>query len=141
MHLLAISLLAILAGTLLLIKTRKEVLGKFFACVSWFFIVVGFILFIGFLVGGICRLTHHPVPGRPGFRHEMMMNGPRHVMPAGICCPGEKGKVNCDKRLDCMQHGSMMKGCPMHLEGDSTKMPCPMHLEGDTTKMPGPKAK
>ena len=45
MHLLAISLLTILAGTLLLAKFRKEMSGKFFAFISWFFIVAGFILF------------------------------------------------------------------------------------------------
>jgi hypothetical protein len=126
MHFLFISLLAILAGTLLLIKTRKEALGKFFNFISWFFIVVGFILFIGFLAGGICRLTHHQMPGQPRFRHEMMMRENRQEMPAGTCCPGgkEKAKECCEKKLNCMQKDSLMKNCPMHSAGDSIKMPC-----------------
>lgn len=124
MFLLLISLLAILAGTLLLIKTRKEVLGKFFAFISWFFIVVGFILFIGFLGGGICRLSHHNMPGHPGFRHEMMMNGPRHAMPAGVCCPGGMHKGTCDTKSNCMKRGSIMKGCPCTLK--ATLLKCPV---------------
>ena len=73
MHLLVISLLTILAGTLLLAKFRKEVAGKFFAFISWFFIVVGFILFIGFIGGGICRIANDECPWQSGCQHEMMI--------------------------------------------------------------------
>jgi hypothetical protein len=141
MHFLAISLLAILAGTLLLLKTRKDALGKFFAFISWFFIVVGFLLFIGFLGGSICKMTNHGKMGHPGCRQEMMMNGCNHGMQNGMCCPGDQCKGNCATKSKCMKQGSMMKCCPMHLEGDSAKMPCPMHMEGDTAKVASPETK
>jgi hypothetical protein len=123
MHLLAISLLTILAGTLLLAKFRKDMAGKFFAFISWFFIVVGFILFIGFIGGGICRMTHHGFPCRPNCQHEMMMKDWNHGMHGGFCCPPSMDKGMCCKKPGCMSHDSMMKVCPKHMEGDSTKMP------------------
>jgi hypothetical protein len=122
MHLLFISLLAILTGTLLLAKTRKEELGKFFACVSWFFIVVGFILFIGFIAGGICRMSHGCKTAHPGCRQEMMMKGCRPGMHEGLCCPPGLGKGACDKKENCMKGDSLMKGCPKQQAGDSCNM-------------------
>ena len=114
MRFLVISLLAILAGILLLEKFRKEQLGKFFAFVSWFFIVVGFLLFIGFIAGGIVRMAHGPKMGPPEMRHEMMMRGGwHHGMCGGPCCmePGMK----------CMKQDSMMKPCCKHMAGDTVK--------------------
>ena len=107
MHFLLISLLAILAGTLLLIKTKKEALGKFFACISWFFIVVGFVLFLCFIGGSIYRLSHGGRPGGPGFRHEMMMKARPHMMMKAKCCPGGMVGTGCCE-------GGMVKGkcCP-----------------------------
>jgi hypothetical protein len=136
MFLLLISLLSILAGTLLLLKTKKEELGKFFAFISWFFIVVGFMLFIGFIAGGINVLAHGGRPGHPGFRREMMMRHPavrphmmmrpvHHGMDVKECCPGAMGKACCMKKGECMKNDSAMKCCPMHMQGDSTKMVCP----------------
>jgi hypothetical protein len=125
MHLLAISLLALLAGTLLLAKTRKEELGKFFAFISWFFIVVGFLLFIGFLGGGICRLVHHGFIGKPNCQQEMMMKGCDHGMQGGICCPEGMDKGMCSPKPGCMSHDSMMKCCSKKMAGDSTKIPAP----------------
>ena len=132
MHLLAISLLAILAGTLLLAKIRKEELGKFFAFVSWFFIVVGFALFIGFIAGGICKMTHGGMPGHPCCRQEMMMNNCHPGMGDGACCsqgmckdaccsPG-MGKDACQMKGNCMKHDSTMKCCAGHIAGDSSRM-------------------
>lgn len=136
MHLLAISLLSILAGTLLLAKFRKDMPGKFFEFVSWFFIVIGFILFIGFIAGGICRMTHHGFACHPNCQHEMMMKDCNHGMVGGLCCPQGMNKEMCckmqgmdkgmcGKMQGCMPHDSMMKCCPKHMEGDSTKMPVP----------------
>ena len=122
MHLLLISLLTILAGTLLLAKTRKEALGKFFVNISWFFIVVGFILFIGFIAGGICRLAHHGQAGHPGFRREMMMNQPRHGMPDCMGCPPGMCKGSGGMNDNCMKKDSIMKSCPMRSAADSSKM-------------------
>ncbi len=125
MHLLAISLLTILAGTLLLAKFRKDMPGKFFAFISWFFIVVGFILFIGFIGGGICKLTHHGFPCQTKCQHEMMMKKCDPGMKGKFCCPEGMHKGMCLPKPECMRHDSMMKVCPKHMEGDSTKMPVP----------------
>ncbi|MEI7492719.1 MAG: hypothetical protein WCK92_15060 [Bacteroidota bacterium] len=141
MHLLAIALLSIFAGTLLLAKFRKDTPGKFFAFISWFFIVVGFILFIGFIAGGICRLTHHGCRGHHNCRHEMMMKecgpgmmkecGPGMMkecgfgMHDGLCCPKGMGKGMCSEKPGCSSHDSMMKCCPKHMGGDSAKMQVP----------------
>jgi len=124
MHLLAISLLSILAGTLLLAKFKKDMPGKFFAFISWFFIVVGFILFIGFIAGGICRMTHHGFACHHNCQHEMMMKECNHGMQGDFCCPPGPGGMCC-KKPGGMPHDSMMKCCPKHMGGDSTKMPVP----------------
>ena len=123
MHLLAISLLTILAGTLLLAKFKKEQTAKFFTWISWFFVVAGFLLFIGFIAGGICRMTHHGCPGHPGCQHEMMMKECGHGMQGGPCCPPGMEKGMCTKMPGCMPHDSTMKCCAKHMEGDSAKVP------------------
>jgi hypothetical protein len=126
MHLLAISLLSILAGTLLLAKFRKDMAGKFFVFISWFFIVVGFILFIGFIAGGICRMSHHHGFGRHHEgQHEMMMKDFNHGMPGGPCCPQGMDKQMCQKNPGCNPQECKMKCCPGHMEGDSAKIPVP----------------
>lgn len=124
MHLLAISLLTILAGTLLLIKSNKDALGKFFAFISWFFIVVGFLLFAGFIAGGICKLSHHCKAGQPGCSREMMMKDCHMGMQNGMCCPPGMNEGCSEKMENCMKHDSAMKCCPGHREGDTTKMQC-----------------
>ncbi len=114
MHLLAISLLAILAGTLLLSKFRKENAGKFFGFISWFFIVVGFILFIGFIIAGIYRVSYYGLPCKEEYRHEMMMKN----------CSPDRMKMDMGR---CMHH-PMMPGYRM--KGDSTMKGCCM--KGDS---------
>jgi hypothetical protein len=123
MHLLVISLLSILAGTLLLAKFRKDLAGKFFVFISWFFIVTGFVLFIGFIGGGICRMTHHGFPGQPNCRHEMMMKECDHGMQPGLGCPKDMEHGMCGKMRCCMPHDSLMKCCTKHMVLDSAKMP------------------
>ena len=121
MRLLVISLLTILAGTLLLAKFRKDMIGKVFVYISWFFIVVGFVLFIGFLGGGIVRVAHHGFHG-PYNRCEMMMRGPGPGMHGRWCSPQcmDKGmRGPC-----CMSHDSAMRCCTKHM-GDSAKMMAP----------------
>ncbi len=122
MHLLFIALLTILAGTLLLAKTKKEELGKFFLLISRFFIIVGFTLFVLFIVGGIWMMAHHGRAGHPGFRHEMMM---RHMRPG----PGMHEVMACPPGM-CkgafggmeMKKDSLMKCCPKNTMSDSCKM-------------------
>ncbi len=126
MHLLFISLVTIFAGTLLLAKFKKDQPGKFFAFISWFFIIVGFMLFIGFIAGGICRMSHHGCMGRPGCQHEMMMKQGGPGMPDGCCGPGGMEKGMCPKGHGCMPGDSTMKCCPRHMmKCDSMKMAVP----------------
>ena len=158
MHLLAIALLSIFAGTLLLAKFRKDTPGKFFAFISWFFIVVGFILFIGFIAGGICRLTHHGCRGHHNCRHEMMMKecGPGMMKECGPgmmkeCGPGMMKECGPGMMKECgpgMHDGlccpkgmgkgmcSEKPGCSSH---DSMMKCCPKHMGGDSAKMQVPK--
>ena len=105
MHLLAISLLTILAGTLLLAKFKKDIQGKLFTCISWFFIAVGFILFIGFIAAGICRMKHHHFMHHHTYRFEMMEKG--HG-----CCPGDM----MEKGQECKMQGGCCC-CPQHMQG------------------------
>jgi hypothetical protein len=72
MHLLVISLLTILTGTLLLAKFKKDLSVKFFTWVSWFFFVVGVILFLGFIGDCIDKVAHHDFPGKSDIQPEMM---------------------------------------------------------------------
>ena len=133
MHLLAISLLTILAGTLLLAKLKKEALGKFFTFISWFFIVVGFLLFIGFIGGGICKMTHGCKTGQSCCPQEMMMkechSGMGMGMHDGMGCPPGMCKGTCEKKESCMKNDSTMKCCAGHAKGDTTKMSCPEHKQ------------
>jgi hypothetical protein len=122
MHFLAVSLLSILAGTLLLAKFKKEPLGKFFAFISWFFIVVGFILFIGFMTGGICKMTRHCCNGKPECKREIMIQKFGPGMMHGACCPEGMGRGMCAKMPGCMQHDSTMKCCPKHMKCDTVNV-------------------
>ncbi len=128
MHLLPISLLAILAGVLLLARTRKEALGKFFLFVSWFFVVVGFILFIGV----ICKVTNGYKSGHPCCQQEMTQGCPHGMhqgmgcpppMHQGICCPGEMKKDCSEKMGYSTKSDSTMKSCSKTTGEDKSKMP------------------
>jgi len=121
MHFLAISLLTILAGTLLLAKFKKENPGKFFHFIAWFFIVVGFLLFIAAAGAGICRIKHHGCCGKPGFRHEMMMKGCGPGMQGDHCRPMMMERRMCAPGPGCMHADSTMKCCPKHMAKDSVK--------------------
>jgi hypothetical protein len=134
MHLLPISLLTILAGALLLAKFKKETAGKCLTSIAWFFVAVGFILFIGFIAGGICKIKHHGLGRHHDCRQEMMMKECNPVMHAGqccpegmekegICCPKGPGRGICPPQPGCMPHDSVMKCCPGHMEKDSVKTP------------------
>ncbi len=106
MHSLLISLLAILAGTLLLAKTRKEELGKLFAYISWFFLVVGFVLFIGV----ICKTVNRCHSEGQCCRQEMS----RECGPAMHGCPASVCKGDSEKKGECMKNDSTMKSCTKH---------------------------
>jgi len=134
MHFIAISLLAILAGTLLLAKTKKEELGKFFTYISWFFIVVGFLLFVAFVAGGICKMKHHCMGGEQGCQKEMMMKDCPPGMHGGACCPEDMRQGCSGEQGKCMKHDSSNKACCEHPGGDAKVMPVPKTEE--TSKTP-----
>ncbi len=121
MHLLALSLLTILAGTLLLAKFRKEMPGKFFAFISWFFIVVGFVIFIGFIGGGICKMTNSDCCSESCCKTEVMMKDCQHGMKSHACCPQGTKKEMCAQKPGC-KSDSLRKVCPKKAACDSTKM-------------------
>lgn len=123
MHLLAISLLTILAGILLLAKFKKEDLGKFFSYAAWFFIVVGFLLFAGFIAGGVCKATHHGNWWQPNCNYEMMMKNCNHDMMGDKDCPKGMDKMECHKDMDSRHHCNMRENCPKHIVGDSLQAP------------------
>lgn len=54
----SVSLLVIVAGMLLLAKTRKEQLGKLFSAVSYTIVIAGLIILISAFCGGICRMLY-----------------------------------------------------------------------------------
>ena len=152
MHLLAISLLSIFAGTMLLAKTKKEELGKFFTYISWFFVVVGFLVFIGFIAGGICKMSHCCKSGQTECSHGMMMKDCKASGHSGMtCAPGMCKGACCDMAKCCPEDGAMKcspgmckgacgdkaKCCPEA----GTKECCPEQKESDSTKMPVPQNK
>lgn len=138
MHFLPISLLTLLAGALLLAKSRKDQPGKIFAFISWFFIVVGFLIFLCFIAGGICRMTNCTKTFPPDVRQEMMMKGCQHGMDMH-CCPTtgmsqsccqtgmSKGCCGgqCKCQCMCMKHDSMMKCGMKTTPGDTIRKTCP----------------
>jgi hypothetical protein len=126
MHILAVSLLAILAGTLLLAKFRKEAAGRFFICVSWFFIVVGCLLFLGAIGFGVCRMSHCCKSGDRECRQEMIMKGcpgemKEGMMHKGFCAPGHECRRPCMPARGCMKGDTTMKCCAKNTSSDSTK--------------------
>ena len=131
MHLLPISLLAILAGTLLLAKTKKEELGKFFTIVSWFFVVVGFILFIGVICVETNKGCHsccqqEMIKSCPHGVHQGMCcpvhgMGCSPAMHEGKCCSAEKQKGCGEKKDNCAKSDSTMTPCTKHT--DDSKAP------------------
>jgi len=149
MPFLAISLLTILAGTLLLAKFKKDTPGKFFTFISWFFIVAGFLLFIGFLAGGICKIKHHGFGRDRNCQHERMMQDCNHGgMQGGFCCPKGMHQGVCSGKPACMPNDSAMKCCPkgmgqgmfsgkpMGMSHDSTMKCCPKGTASECAKMP-----
>jgi hypothetical protein len=125
MPILVISLLTILAGTLLLAKFKKESAGKIFSYISWFFIIVGFLLFIGFIHGGIVRIIHHECPVGGNFHKEMM------IKKCGPGMPGMKEEC-CPEGMGMRMHGGMCTGFRGCMKHDSLKVCCEKIIKGDS---------
>ena len=124
-------LLVLIAGTLLLAKTRKDNLGGIFCFVSWFVIVSSFALIVFAISAHICkRMMCHKMCNERGF-----MPGPGGMMMGrghDGCCAGWDGKemgMCCkDKeKMGCEGKDMNKMGCG----GEMGKMKC----GGDMSKM------
>jgi hypothetical protein len=132
----AITLFALMAGMLLLAKTKKEGLGKFFSWISYIVIVISFLLLLCQLTHGIMRMTCCR-----SMQGNCMMDK-ESACPVGRCGPHGgnmmmhhgwmRGDAQCMEEMrECKIHGDsasckmgMMHGCPMSgskAEADSSK--------------------
>ena len=145
MHLLALALLSILAGTLLLAKVKKEALGKLFTYFSWFFLVVGFVLFLGCIAGGICKMAHHcGGPGQSCPAHGMMMKDGCHDKAGEKCCPPGKFMTCPDgKGMGCPEGKGMEPCCKKgaKIEIDTVTKTIIKRVEGVPLEKPVTKTK
>jgi len=71
----ALSLLAIVAGMMLLAHTRKDSLGNMFKYVSWFVIVCGFLSILGICAQGAMKCCPMMREHRMMMREGRMMDG------------------------------------------------------------------
>ena len=96
----SLALLVIVAGMKLLAQTQKETLSNLYKYVSWFTVIMGFLILI--CIG--CRMVIH------GFHHgDRMMEGRGHMMEEGyFTSPPMMGS----QRGDCM----MMQDCHRKME-------------------------
>lgn len=110
---LSLTLIAIVAGMLLLAQTQKENLGNIYKAIAYFVIITAFLGFLAGVCCGLCQLAHCGKEGGcpPMEKHQMMMNR---------CMGG--GESGC--RM--MGHGGM--GCGMG-------MGCEMGMEKKCKKM------
>jgi hypothetical protein len=106
---LSLTLVAIVAGMLLLAQTQKENLGNIYKAVSYFVIITSFLAFLAGVGCGICQLAHCGKGGCGSMEKCRSMN--ESCMPGNSCCMGE-GK-GCGKTMKYgMGHGKGM-GCGM----------------------------
>lgn len=133
MLILVIGLTIIMAGTLLLIKVRKEGLGKFFSFVSWFNIILGFLMMICFFASGIYKMKNHCKEGKQGCDQRIMMKHCGKSMCKCYCFSNH----GCDMDdQDDMDENNPMFGDTLMKKGDCMKKPgC------DTNKSCCPKMK
>jgi len=130
----ALTLLAIVAGMMLLAQTKRENLGNMYKYVSWFIIVCGFLSILA--IGAKCAMKccpmmrEHRMMMREGRMMDCrmghmggcgMMSGHRGMMGGcGMmnngCCEGmnegccNQGMMDCHEGMDQCQDGSL-SGC------------------------------
>ena len=142
MHYLFASLVFIMAGTLLLAKTKKDGLGKFFKFISWFNIIVGFFMFIHVLCGHMNKMIHHCCKkDKACCDKEMKMNCDKKDMKMGNCFMakhfGEMEDDDDDARGGCkVVYVIMCKGgeCDSMMANCMPKPGCMDKPGCDTTK-------
>lgn len=98
---LSLTLIAIVAGMLLLAKTQKDNLGNIYKAISYFVIITSFLGFLAGVCCGLCQVAHC---GRGGMEKCQMMNGGCMGGGENSCMMGMRGR--CSK----MGMGCGMKG-------------------------------
>jgi hypothetical protein len=94
----ALTLLAIVAGMMLLAYTKKENMGNFYKYVSWFVIVMGFLSIL--CVGAHCGM-------------KCCMMGRQHMMAKERMMMGDDGCMMGGHGMMGYHHRHMMGGCGM----------------------------
>ncbi len=95
---LSLTLIAIVAGMLLLAKTQKDNLGAIYKVISYFVIITAFLAFLCGVGCGICRSLHCMKDGCPQKMEQCgMMSGCSDE--GGSCCKmmGGRGMMGCGK--------------------------------------------
>jgi len=145
----ALALLVIVAGMKLLIHTNKETLGSFYKYVSWFVIVMGFLMLLFIACSGLCRMCfkqermmrmmeerHHPFYGGMGMGEGpgccKMMNGcggEGMMMGHGDC--GGEMKEHCNKYEGGYEkcEGKAHHGGKGECDGEMEECPMKKHME------------
>ncbi len=111
---LSITLIAIVAGMLLLAKTQKDNLGTIYKVISYFVIISGFLALICGACCGVCRLAHCGQGGCSSMEKCSMMG--EQGMEGG-CCKMMGGGGRCSK----MGMGCGMMGMKKHCKKMCTK--------------------
>lgn len=100
----SMTLIAIVAGMLLLAKTQKDNLGSIYKAVSYFVIITAFLGFLGGLCGGLCHLASGK--GIHGGAEKCQMMGGGCM--GGSCMSGGGGHckmmgggMGCEKEMGC----------------------------------------
>lgn len=89
------SLLALVAGMILLNKTKKEGLGKFYNFISWLVIIVSLLTLLCSLTRGVLHMS---------YRHHMDRS-------MEMCRPGMMGGSDYCKPIRSHRMGMMRGGC------------------------------
>ena len=131
------TLFALMAGMLLLSKTRKDQLGKFFSMISYLIIIVSLLLLICQCTRGIMRMTCHS-GNCASTEHCSYMSGMDGKCEHGSCMMMHHGCT--DGNVRCMEE---MKECKMKGDSASCKMGmkhgCPMEGQDDAKADSGKK--
>lgn len=106
----SLTLIAIVAGMLLLAKTLKDNLGNVYKAVSYFVIVTAFLGFLAGVCCGLCQFGHCGKGGYGKMEKCQMMGGGGCMMGGeGHCRMGSQGMGCGDMAMSCGK--GMKKKC------------------------------
>lgn len=96
---LSLTLIAIVAGMLLLAKTQKENLGNIYKTISYFVIITSFLAFLAGVCGGICMMHCSKGGGCSSTEqyHKMKCGGEGKCSEMGMGCEMKGMKKKCKK--------------------------------------------